>query len=225
MTRPRRRETASSSSSSDHPRHHDDESHIISSPSLLFSLTPRVCGLSVRCEAALNAQIEKEQDASALYEAMHAFFGRAAVALPGFAALFARASDEERGHARRLMEHVNVRGGRVRLQRTSAWSPFFEPEVGSGSGDAALLAMKTAMDVERANFRALVDLRALAEREGDACLSDFLGEALLTEQVRDMYDLALDLSRLTRLCGDGGVAAEFGVQQFDRALLEKYGGS
>lgn len=160
---------------------------------------------------------------------MHAFFGRAAVALPGFAALFARASDEERGHARRLMEYVNVRGGHVRLQRTSAWSPFFEPVVDSGSGGSgsmALVAMKTALDVERANFRALCDLRALAEREGDACLSDFLGEALLADQVRDMYELSSDLARLHRLCGDtcnGGIAAELGIQQFDRALLEKHG--
>ena len=43
------------------------------------------------------------------------YFGRADVALPGFAKWFEEASKEERSHATTLIEYINKRGGSVAL--------------------------------------------------------------------------------------------------------------
>uniref|UniRef100_A0ACD6AL94 Uncharacterized protein n=1 Tax=Avena sativa TaxID=4498 RepID=A0ACD6AL94_AVESA len=67
-------------------------------------------------EAALNEQINVEYNASYAYHSLYAYFDRDNVALKGFAKFFKESSDEERGHAEKLMEYQNRRGGRVRLQ-------------------------------------------------------------------------------------------------------------
>ena len=51
-----------------------------------------------------------------------AYFDRDDVALPGFAKRFRENSDEERGHAMKLIEYQNMRGGKVVFKV----SPFFE---------------------------------------------------------------------------------------------------
>lgn len=57
-----------------------------------------------------------EYNMSYIYHALAAYFDRDNVCLPGFAAFFKKASDEERDHANKLMVHQNSRGGRVKLQ-------------------------------------------------------------------------------------------------------------
>ena len=47
---------------------------------------------------------------------MSAYFDRDNVSLPGFAKYFRDQSLEERGHAQKLMDFLNTRGGRVKLQ-------------------------------------------------------------------------------------------------------------
>ena len=53
---------------------------------------------------------------SYVYHALYCYFDRDNVALPGLAAFFKAASDEEREHAEILMAYQNRRGGRVKLQ-------------------------------------------------------------------------------------------------------------
>lgn len=67
------------------------------------------------CEAAINEQINVEYNVSYIYHAMYAYFDRDNVALKGLAKFFKESSDEERGHAEKLMEYQNKRGGRGRL--------------------------------------------------------------------------------------------------------------
>jgi Ferritin-like domain len=73
-------------------------------------------GYAEECEAALNEQINIEYTISYVYHALHAYFDRDNVGLPGFAAFFKAASEEERGHAQLLITYQNKRGGRVKLQ-------------------------------------------------------------------------------------------------------------
>ena len=68
------------------------------------------------CEAAINEQINIEYTISYVYHALHAFFDRDNVGLPGFASFFEDASKEERDHAQLLIEYQNKRGGRVQLK-------------------------------------------------------------------------------------------------------------
>lgn len=56
---------------------------------------------------------------SYVYHALYSYFARDNVALPGFAAFFKAASEEEREHAELLMDYQNMRGGRVKLASIS----------------------------------------------------------------------------------------------------------
>jgi len=60
-------------------------------------------------------QINAELQASYLYQAYSHYFGRADVALPGFAKWFEAASVEERKHATGLIDYINKRGGVVSM--------------------------------------------------------------------------------------------------------------
>jgi hypothetical protein len=73
-------------------------------------------GFAPECEAAINEQINIEYTISYVYHSLYAYFDRDNVGLPGFAAFFKSASEEERGHAELLMEYQNKRGGKVKLQ-------------------------------------------------------------------------------------------------------------
>jgi ferritin heavy chain len=68
------------------------------------------------CEAAVNEQINIEYTISYVYHALHAYFDRDNVGLPGFASFFEEASKEEREHAQLLIKYQNKRGGRVLLK-------------------------------------------------------------------------------------------------------------
>merc|ERR1712060_514798 len=62
---------------------------------------------SAACESALNEQISIEFNVSYVYAAMHAYFDRDNVALPGLAKFFLESSHEEREHAEMLMKYQN----------------------------------------------------------------------------------------------------------------------
>lgn len=69
--------------------------------------------LNKKVADALNQQINSELNASYEYLAMAAYFE--SVDLPGFAKWFRAHSVEETGHAMRIFDFVNQRGGRVEL--------------------------------------------------------------------------------------------------------------
>ena len=71
---------------------------------------------SKECEGAINDQINMELYASYVYQSMAFYFDR--IALKGTFNFFQKSSDEERGHAKMLMEYQNLRGGQIAL-RTS----------------------------------------------------------------------------------------------------------
>jgi len=58
-------------------------------------------------------QIQYELTASYVYQAYGSYFGRADIALPGFQKFFNAASKEEKEHAQKLIDYVNLRGGHV----------------------------------------------------------------------------------------------------------------
>merc|ERR1712222_66868 len=68
------------------------------------------------CEALINKQINMEFYASYVYLSMSSYFSRDDQALPGFAAHFAKESEEEREHGMKLMAYQSKRGGRCVFQ-------------------------------------------------------------------------------------------------------------
>merc|ERR1712098_597602 len=106
------------------------------------------------CEAAVNRQINIEYSISYLYHSMYAFFDRDNVGLPGFAQYFKEESEEERGHAEKLLEYQNKRGGKVVLG--ALLSPITEFD--HADKGEALYAMELALSLEKLNYEKLVDV-------------------------------------------------------------------
>lgn len=63
----------------------------------------------------LYKQVTKELQASYIYQAYASYFQRADVALHGIHKFFSAASLEEREHAQKLIDYINMRGGQVLL--------------------------------------------------------------------------------------------------------------
>jgi ferritin heavy chain len=103
------------------------------------------CGFCKEAESAMCAQINVEQTIGHIYESLSAYFGRDNISLPGLAAFFAKEADEERKHARLIIDYVNERGGIVKLGAIEApHGDFREAEKGD-----ALNAMELALALEK----------------------------------------------------------------------------
>lgn len=77
-----------------------------------------MCMMNKSVQAAINGQIQVEQDSSHLYLAMSAYCeGKN---LKGFAQWLKIQSQEENGHAMKLYQHLLDRGGKVELKSIAA---------------------------------------------------------------------------------------------------------
>ncbi|KAJ6831160.1 ferritin-4, chloroplastic-like [Iris pallida] len=161
-------------------------------------------------EAAINQQINVEYNVSYAYHAMYAYFDRDNVALKGMAKFFKESSEEERGHAEKLMEYQNKRGGRVKLQ--SIMVPLTEYDHAE-KGDA-LYAMELALALEKLTNEKLLNLHSVAVESNDPQLADFVETEFLGEQVEAIKKISEYVAQLRRV-GKG-----HGVWHFDQALLE-----
>ncbi|CAI8586342.1 unnamed protein product [Vicia faba] len=159
-------------------------------------------------EAAINEQINVEYNVSYVYHAMYAYFDRDNVALKGLAKFFKESSEEERGHAEKLMEYQNKRGGRVKLQ--SIVTPLSEFDH-ADKGDA-LYAMELALSLEKLTNEKLLNLHSVASKNGDVNLADFVESEFLGEQVEAIKKISEYVAQLRRV-GKG-----HGVWHFDQVL-------
>lgn len=159
------------------------------------------------CEAGVNKQINLELYASYVYQSMAWYFDRDDVALTGFHKFFKESSDEERGHAEKLMKFQNQRGGRIVLQNIQ------KPERDEwGTG---LEAMQAALTLEKNVNQALLDLHKIADTHGDSQMQDFIEAHYLTEQVEAIKQLSDYVTNLKR-AGTG-----LGEYLFDKHTLDK----
>ncbi|CAN1172905.1 Ferritin-2, chloroplastic [Linum perenne] len=147
------------------------------------------------CEAAINEQINVEYNVSYVYHAMYAYFDRDNVALKGLAKFFKESSEEERGHAEKLMEYQNKRGGKVKLQSiVSPLSEFDHAEKGD-----ALYAMELALSLEKLTNEKLLNLHSVADRNKDVQLTDFVEGEFLAEQVDAIKMISEYVAQLRRV--------------------------
>lgn len=163
-----------------------------------------------QAEAALNEQINVEYTISYVYHAMSAYFDRDTVSLPGFAEYFRNSSLDERGHAQKLIDLQNTRGGRVKLNTmTMPETEFDHPEKGD-----ALYAMELSLSLEKLNFDKLLQLWQVVDKHGDPQMTQYI-EDMLQDQVEDIKKAADYVSQLRRV-GKG-----HGVWAFDHELYEE----
>merc|ERR1712126_456564 len=146
-------------------------------------------------EAMINKQINMELHASYVYMSMAAYFDRDDVALAGFAKRFRENSEEERGHALKLIEYQNMRGGRVVFQdvakaKTDDWT-------------SALNAVEASLELEQTVHKALLELHKCADSHGDAQLTDFVEGEYLKEQVEAEKEVGDLITKIKRVGTDG----------------------
>ncbi|KAF5759528.1 putative ferroxidase [Helianthus annuus] len=161
-------------------------------------------------EAAINEQINVEYNVSYVYHALYAYFDRDNIALKGLAKFFKESSEEEREHAEKLMQYQNMRGGRVKLNTIVAPPSEFE-HVEKGD---ALYAMELALSLEKLVNEKLLCLHAVADRNNDPQMADFIESEFLVEQVEAIKKISEYVSQLRRV-GKG-----HGVWHFDQMLLD-----
>lgn len=154
-------------------------------------------------EKALNEQINAELTASYIYRSMAAYFARCDVALAGFQEKFLKDAQEETEHAQKMIEYMNMRGGRVVLTAIAApkqdWAKPIE-------------ALEDALALEKDVNAKLIALHQVADDSKDAQMCDWIEGEFLKEQVEAIYDLAKEITNLKRV-GDG-----LGLYMFDKNL-------
>ena len=156
-------------------------------------------------EKAINDQINMELTASYVYQSMAFYFDRHDIALPGFSKFFAENSKEEREHAEKLMTYLNKRGGRIILQDIKRPS--------NDEWTSGLVALETALDLEKKVNQSLLNLHGVATSHSDAHLTDFLEGEFLDEQVEASKELGDLITKLKRAGPDG-----LGLYLFDKDL-------
>ncbi|KAK4582319.1 hypothetical protein RGQ29_025483, partial [Quercus rubra] len=166
---------------------------------------------SDKSETAINDQINVEYNVSYVYHAMFAYFDRDNIALKGLAKFFRESSEEERGHAEKLMKFQNIRGGNVKLH-----SIIFPPsEFAHAEKGDALYAMELALSLEKLTNEKLLSLHSVADSNNDPQMADFIENEFLTEQVEAIKKISEYVAQL-RMVGKG-----HGVWHFDQMLLHE----
>ncbi|KAG9155899.1 hypothetical protein Leryth_004147 [Lithospermum erythrorhizon] len=118
-------------------------------------------------------------------------------------------SEEERGHAEKLMEYQNKRGGRVKLHSIQM-PPSEYDHVEKGD---ALYAMELALSLEKLTNEKLLQVHKVADENNDPSMADFIESEFLHEQVEAIKSISSYVSQLRRV-GKG-----HGVWHFDQMLL------
>lgn len=141
-------------------------------------------------EHLLNQQVQMELYASHAYLAMVSYFDRADVALPGLKEWAEKQSAEEREHAEKFIEYINLRGGRYTPME------IVEPEVSTFS--SAMDAMEFALKMEINVNRALLNMHKVGSASDDAQFCDFLESNFLEEQVESINSISKVMRKLMR---------------------------
>merc|ERR1711992_470025 len=135
------------------------------------------------CEAALEAQVKIEFQASLQYILMAAHFDQDSVNLPNLAALFWNHADEERSHAIQFMQYLRMRGAN---NNDFFGSTPIQPKEGrffwSSVDDALSHALKMEKDVS-ARMKMMIDVCSTPGAE-DYHAADWLTGIWLEEQMQ-----------------------------------------
>lgn len=131
-------------------------------------------------------------------------FDRADVSSPGVHKFFLKASEEEREHAEKIMKYLNKRGGLIRLGAVPEPIRCFKD---------TLAALRHALSMEMEVNQNLLDVHALAGKENDPNLCDFIEANFLQEQVDGQKQLADYIRQCER------AQNELGDYLFDKYMM------
>jgi len=163
--------------------------------------------ISQRIQDAMNEQIKHETFSAYLYFSMAAYFH--SKSLDGMAQWMKAQAQEEFGHALRLFNHINDRGGRIELQALDKPQAEWESPVD---------AFKAALEHEVFITGKINDLAKLADEENDRAAGIML-QWFVTEQVEEEDSVSTVIDML-ELIGDSG----HGVLMANRELGTRVAG-
>lgn len=155
---------------------------------------------NAECEKEINRQINMELNASYEYLALAYQFDRADSALPGLSKWCKKCSAEEKEHAEKLMTYLNKRGGTIVLSDIE--KPKFVYE-------SVKKAMEYVLGLEKTANESLLKVHAVAAKNNDPNLCDFIETEYLQEQVDAIKEIADYIRRIER-CDK-----ELGIYMFD----------
>jgi len=169
------------------------------------------------CYKSATEQIHRELNASMTYLSMGAHFTSDRHYRPGIAAFFLEGANEERSHAKALMEYVLMRG----LSIKSSSIPPLIPKL---RWDSVEQALTVAMDIERSVRTNFVDIIRVCEGSDEARptlnndyhAADLFTGIFLEEQHTSIRKIAGHLATLVKMKASYG---EFAEIMFDRTLL------
>jgi ferritin len=161
-----------------------------------------------KMEAALNLQMNREFFNSRLYLAMAAYFD--SLDLEGATQWMELQSEEERGHAMRIYEHLKERGARPVVS---------ELEAPPKEWDSPLAAFEAAYEHECNVSREFDEHMELAEQEKDNATKMFL-QWFIEEQVEEEDSVNSIIQKLKHVEGAPG-----GMFMMDRMLGERQAGA
>lgn len=154
--------------------------------------------ISAAMNAKLNEQITHEMNASQKYLAIACTFD--GLGLKGLVRRFREQSDEERGHALKILDYVLEVGGTVALQALA------QPK---GDYASVLAAIEAAVESELTVTRQINDLVDLAEKEKDHATRSFL-QWFVDEQVEEVSSMS-HMVQLARMAGNNLLQLEAAV--------------
>jgi len=161
--------------------------------------------LHKNCEAQIHKQIDEEMHASLVYATMAAHFDHNSIARKGLAKFFSENSVEEREHAHKFIDYLNIRGARfagfdVKMPTKATWNK-------------ALDALGDALSLEKHVNNKLHHLHDIAALQClDQHLMDFLEGEFFDEQVKSIDKLQRYISILN------GMDTGMGEYLFDQEL-------
>lgn len=170
------------------------------------------------CYKSVTEQIHRELNASMTYLSMGAHFSTDRHYRPGVAAFFLEGANEERSHAKALMEYTLMRGLSVK-------SSVIPPLIPKLKWDSIEQALSVAMDIERSVRQNFVDIIRVCEgsdqgrptTNNDYHASDLLTGVFLEEQHQSIRKIAGHLATLVKMKTQYG---EFSEIMFDKTLLQ-----
>ncbi|CAN9509092.1 unnamed protein product [Ophioblennius macclurei] len=143
-------------------------------------------------ELDINKLVNVKLNASYAYLSLGMYFDRDDVALPKFSSFFLERSVKEREQAEKLLEYLNMRGGRIVLQTIA--KPTREDWRGG------LDAMSFSLDYQKTLNSCVLDVHRRAGSHADPHLCDFLEQHFLADShdtIKKLGDYVGSLTRIT----------------------------
>uniref|UniRef100_A0A182IJL2 Protein SDA1 homolog n=1 Tax=Anopheles atroparvus TaxID=41427 RepID=A0A182IJL2_ANOAO len=168
------------------------------------NLVPR--SLAEPLAVAINGQINMEYGTSYVYRSISYHFASSNVCLLGLADFYRKLATEENEHAELLADVLLLRNGRVVLE------PIAEPPEREWSANVGETVCET-IDLEMKLSQSLSLVYAVAEKQRDVMLLDFLTTRFLHQQCESLRTLQQLATKWNQLRG-----APDGVYRFDREV-------